>query len=590
MKFYYENDQNDHILRKLSNNDTCTISDKHTNELDRIVKSKVKDIIKDNSDNGSDMKAILCLFDTLLLSNTQSNKTKSRGLYNLTSSINDWISQMKKLDVNSVEGFVYKTKVMDDIDVIIKVPQDSDGFDNMLREYYIGLTLNKLRYITPVFVYTLGSFLCSAPSDVKKVCERKLIDKNKDAYVIYENIDGRSVTDLLKSDAIDFDGFVEIYIQLLYGLEIAQRECNFTHFDLHPGNLMVKQGNFKSYSFVLDDKIVTIKNPKYIPVVIDFGMSSVTVDDMTVGSHDFSRYGMMDFMVPGYDAYKFLNNSMFYATPETQKSISRFMSLFKNDRDPYKIWSGRGFNGIQDAKSEYCKKATFSAIAHMTPLNFIKEFIDIPILVSTQVREKIVEEPRDKFAIVKYDSMIKQYEYIFNDKQTGLEKAVSKANDCISKTPSYISGQYNIHTLELYSDKLNQPVLRSKISSMTSTLNIQKDKLIEIDRLRLDKVFDIKIPTQKLIDDTCKTILSISVTDKNNTAKEIFKPLVYHSQIEPYVEMYYTILELDLSREFEDWIKKFLDSDIYKLYIGNTDLITETERWVETLTILYSNY
>ena len=588
MRFRNPEQQHDYILDYLENVNNCVISDKHMEDIGDIVSVRVNDILKENYNNGADMKAVMCIFDTLLLSSTNVRKKKSLGLYDLNSSINAWIDNMKKLDVSSEEGFVYKTKVLGDIDVIIKVPQRREGVESMLREYYIGLELNKLRYITPVFVYTLGAFLCSAPTRAKKICERPRISEvNKSTYVIYENVEGRSVSDLLRNDLIDDNDFMEIFIQLLYGLELAQRECKFTHFDLHPGNVMVKQGPFDSYSFVLDNKIITVKNPKYIPVIIDFGMSSATVGDITVGSNDFPEYGMLPFMVQGYDAYKFLNNSVVSANPETRKVLTKIYNFYRGDRDPYKIWV-RGTAGIREARDEYCAQASFSGIAHYTPLMLINDILGSTL--GTNLKSMFTETTRDKFALVRYDSMIKQYEYIFDHKKTGIEKAVIEATACISnKTPSYISGLYNVKILNNYNDTLdNNPSLDKKISLITSGLNLQKDRLIEVDLLRLNKVFDIEVPSETEINDTLDTIFSIKIKDNSlNKAKtSVVSRIKYHHQVKPYLDMYYTILEVGLTSEFDVWIKSFLRSPVYKTYINNHVKVTAALRWVDTLDVI----
>ena len=583
MAFSDEDQQHEYIMQILDKSDVCNISNKYTSELDKIVPYEVKRILEDNYTNGIDMKAVLCLFDTLLISNTSGRKNKKdRGLYKLHSSINKWIVEMKKLDVSSVEGFVYKTKVLDDIDVILKVPQEADGFDSMIREYFIGLTLNKLRYITPVFVYTLGSFLCSDPTDKKKLCQDKKAS-SMSAYVIYENVPGRSVEYLLKNDIIDYDEFMQIYIQILYGLEIAQRECQFTHFDLHPGNVMVREGNFDSYSFVLDDKLITVKNPRYIPVIIDFGMSSVTVDGTTVGSFSFPQYGMMNYMIPGYDAYKFLNNCTTRATRQTRRLISKLFSFLRDEYDPYDIWGKKGFNGIIEAANEYCKKASTSKLANLIPANMIRMFMSA---APSNTKDMFVVTDREIFRNVKYNSMIKKYDDFFDQQVAGKRKAIEKALECISVKPSYITTLYNISVMIGYNLKLEGRPLETEISGMMDFLVENKPKLIEIDILRLDKVFNIEVPKQKDIMAACNRLFDLNIKHRLTVDRHldvVLGFLSYHTEIEPYLDMYYTILELKIQDDYSEWVSKFLNSDIYKTYEFNRLTAEAALRWSKTL-------
>jgi hypothetical protein len=583
MAFSDEDQQHEYIMQILDKSDVCNISNKYTSELDKIVPYEVKRILEDNYNNGIDMKAVLCLFDTLLISNTSGRKNKKdRGLYKLHSSINKWIVEMKKLDVSSVEGFVYKTKVLDDIDVILKVPQEADGFDSMIREYFIGLTLNKLRYITPVFVYTLGSFLCSDPTDKKKLCQDKKAS-SMSAYVIYENVPGRSVEYLLMNDIIDYDEFMQIYIQILYGLEIAQRECQFTHFDLHPGNVMVREGNFDSYSFVLDDKLITVKNPRYIPVIIDFGMSSVTVDGTTVGSFSFPQYGMMNYMIPGYDAYKFLNNCTTRATRQTRRLISKLFSFLRDEYDPYDIWGKKGYNGIIEAGNEYCKKASTSKLANLIPANMIRMFMSA---APSNTKDMFVVTDREIFRNVKYNSMIKKYDDFFDQQVAGKRKAIEKALECISVKPSYITTLYNISVMIEYNLKLEGRPLETEISGMMDFLVENKPKLIEIDILRLDKVFNIEVPKQKDIMAACNRLFDLNIRHRLTVDRHldvVLGFLSYHTEIEPYLDMYYTILELKIQDDYSEWVSKFLNSDIYKTYEFNRLTAEAALRWSKTL-------
>ena len=72
----------------------------------------------------------------------------------------------------------------------------------MIQEYFIGIkSLNKLRYLIPTFVYTLGAFLFSKPTKTGKICSG---NRKKTAFVIYEKIQGESVSNLLKLKKINF--------------------------------------------------------------------------------------------------------------------------------------------------------------------------------------------------------------------------------------------------------------------------------------------------------------------------------------------------------------------------------------------------
>ena len=123
-----------------------------------------------------DMKAVLCLFNTLFLS-VSNNVKEEDGIYFLNKDIQNFLKEMTELSVDSAEGFVYITQFFSkDIKVIIKVSRTLDGESSLLREYFLGITsINKLRYLIPTFVYTFGSFLC----------ERPVVNKIQDVNIDY---------------------------------------------------------------------------------------------------------------------------------------------------------------------------------------------------------------------------------------------------------------------------------------------------------------------------------------------------------------------------------------------------------------------
>ena len=165
------------------------------------------------------MKAVFCLFNTLF-STTSEKKTK--GLPFLNDSIREYIKKMTLLTHDGVYGNIYKTEFFSsDIHIVIKFPKQKINITPMLREYYIGIeSINKLRYLTPVFVYTLGAFYC--PNYVSKdgiVIENPLFcGKQKISYevpyILYENISGNTIGLMLEKRQITFTEWLILFFQL----------------------------------------------------------------------------------------------------------------------------------------------------------------------------------------------------------------------------------------------------------------------------------------------------------------------------------------------------------------------------------------
>ena len=130
-----ENSQEKFILEQLNASQLCEITEKYTDSLKEVSTTAVLNILNQKFVSGSDMKAAFCFFDTLLLSTTKTRNKREKGLYNLTKHINQWITKMDKLPVESVEGFIYITDILsEDIQVVIKIPRSSFDCNNLSTE------------------------------------------------------------------------------------------------------------------------------------------------------------------------------------------------------------------------------------------------------------------------------------------------------------------------------------------------------------------------------------------------------------------------------------------------------------------------
>jgi hypothetical protein len=186
--------QESFIDLKLNEIVLCDIDQEYTDKLNKVSTQTIRTALTEKYMNGADMKAILCLFNTVVLAARSSRA--SNGIYRLGKGVNEWIKAMKRMKVTSVEGFVYVTDFFSEgIEVIIKVPQQASASNNKTaqREYFLGvMAINGLRYLVPSFVYTLGAFMCGKPQHVtnkgshdvvKELCSR---DTPESLYVVYE--------------------------------------------------------------------------------------------------------------------------------------------------------------------------------------------------------------------------------------------------------------------------------------------------------------------------------------------------------------------------------------------------------------------
>jgi len=309
--------------------------------------------------------------------------------------------------------------------------------------------MNDLRYKIPTFAYTLGAFIDQVPKKdgtvrVKKTetarnivpsIQNSVIDK-KSIFILYEKIEGPTLDSLLEQGLMNFDDILVVFIQILFSLEIAQREFSFTHFDMHNRNIMIKQIS-ESYTFTLDDKQYTIQNGGYTPVIIDFGLSTSKINKKPVGSFEFAEYGMVNFMVPGYDMYKFMTQS--YHIP----GVLDLFEFFGND-DPYNLFQTRD---TTRPFSEFCRNVTYSKAGSYTPMMMIKWLLDR----YPQLHNNVSISDRNMYHLTNnYFTTVSKYDEIFSFVDNKLQESINESFDRVKNNKSYISGVLLLQSLYMF--------------------------------------------------------------------------------------------------------------------------------------------
>jgi hypothetical protein len=589
-----------YVEKKISSFEMCKMLDTNANISDVSV-DLVSNMLRKDFLNGPDMKALMCLFNTLMKSTEVEVKKKS-GIDVLTEKVDKWMTKVKVLSTTSQEGDVYLANILShNLQVVIKTPKKLDGYvdsDDIIREYYVGIAaMNKLRYIVPTFVYTLGAYVCpyylgASGRKMHKMCE-PLPNKNLDStFVIYENIVGASLGSLLKEMKMSFVQYLRLFIQILIGLEVAQREVSFTHYDLHPFNVMVRSITGEtnaSYKVPLDNDLYTVNKPDSIATLIDFGLSTAKPDNkVPVGSYNFPEYGMLHFMSPGYDMYKLLTFSIVYAASPGLKSKLIEILQFYGNNDPYQVIKV-GNAGLAKLSSEYCKAVTLSTAATYTPKMMLDWLLD---RYSSILGDTIVKTERNLFLSLSYASFNKEYYDIFKQDQKGTDDAIEVAIKCANDKPkSYIMTKYYLSILKKYSlmlrDLKSGNKLDSVIKELSSYEDSNKDELIELDKAMLDKVYDIEHPTleevKKVRDDFFMIHIGKGEIDIMDGVVELNRTIMYEKRLQPYLQLYYTIKDTKLESTYVDWLDKFQASSVWKLYLETVSENERCKRWRRTL-------
>src|SRR5699024_1716601 len=128
------------------------------------------------------------------------------------------------------------------------------------------------------FAYVLGIFECSSPhvlnEKVISFCQNN--KRNVVNYIIYEKINGIVLSEFIIDK--DEEVILNILTQLILALGVAYEKYEFTHYDLHSNNIIVRELDEEvEIKYTIEGKDYFVVT-KYIPTIIDYGRSFIRVD------------------------------------------------------------------------------------------------------------------------------------------------------------------------------------------------------------------------------------------------------------------------------------------------------------------------
>jgi hypothetical protein len=250
--------------------------------------------------------------------------------------------------------------------MIIKAPdtthddrRDFKVLDTLQHEMFIGLFgTNQLRSAIPNYAYIYGGFRCQAPrfntsGNLISWCGNNKVGNNKDDtnnldYVIYENvIPSESIEEYCRK--CQPKDFLNIFLQICYALDYGLRVADFTHYDLHAGNVLIRaindlfSGVNTNSNNYYDIEYSTENGKEYISTnvistIIDYGRAHIRYRDENFGVYDFQHLGISPnrpFIM--YDVYKLFGYciySMWYDNKSCYEHCKKILDFFSDLRDP----------------------------------------------------------------------------------------------------------------------------------------------------------------------------------------------------------------------------------------------------------------
>lgn len=252
----------------------------------------------------------------------------------ITENVGNAIYDLVTLGEESADGFVWSSKYRGVKDLfLIKTGKAYKDLENTIstsnqiyHEWFIGAAcLNNLRGEISNFMYVYGNYQCNLPDVEKregKTVTTKFCRTSKQPvgnYVLIENIVGSgALWDYIPTASPD--SIISILLQIFGALKLAYERYKFCHYDLHPGNILLRDTG----------KIVYVKLPgdyghvatRFIPVIIDYGRCRVEVEGQVYGYYGEISLGLDPTEArPEYDLYKLLGFILRIADAAQNKDV-----------------------------------------------------------------------------------------------------------------------------------------------------------------------------------------------------------------------------------------------------------------------------
>lgn len=154
-----------------------------------------------------------------------------------------------------------------------KSPKDTSYFENIeiIIDYLISRVLEGSLYaknfVTSMAIYQNW-----------KIQDSTIIPTEGNGlpyFYIMEYLPGETLYSLLKTHEFDGIGIISILLEVFVALQNAYELFRFTHYDLHPGNIILKK--CEDYVWSWNEYTLDIKRG-YRPVIIDFGRARLEIN------------------------------------------------------------------------------------------------------------------------------------------------------------------------------------------------------------------------------------------------------------------------------------------------------------------------
>lgn len=269
----------------------------------------------------------------------------------------EWLEFDTSFNKSGKQGLVGLLRLRDQkgIKCVFKMSQ----YVNYLiqHEYKVMHSLNEIANYCPHFCRSIGCVFADVNARaIKGENPFELQSKHviKQNILLCENISkSTKLYNYIKDTSVNENVLFSAIKQIMLALSISQKAKQFTHYDLHSCNVMMKKCNPNMvFLYVLDeDNQFCIPTHGYCPVIIDFGFSHVKEFD---DDYAWSSFGFTDV---GFTSDRFDSISdpkLFLVTVSSElknkrksKNVEIFRNVVKNMFAPLKIDWESGWNDVR---------------------------------------------------------------------------------------------------------------------------------------------------------------------------------------------------------------------------------------------------
>jgi hypothetical protein len=297
------------------------------------------------------------------------------------------------------------------------------------HEYKIMNRLNDIQDFCPHFCRSFALLPVSLEPKPKKntnpfeIVSKYPINQN---LLLEEYIDGNKLCKHIKSDDTPIEVIFSAIKQTLAAVSIAQTHCEFTHYDLHSDNVILRKCDFDTvFLYVFDNEsAVAIPSLGYIAGIIDFGFAFVDAsqNEFLTGTLAHTECGFIcDRFDPIADPKVLLVSCMAELhdykgkVKETKKFCNIVKNLFANVKVQWDCgWDENDFIGASYAVLDKVQKKT-----HVKSKLFQK-YGDYCLDLMLSLIKLPLTKGSTKNLQISYDSFVKEFSKFENEIQSSV--------------------------------------------------------------------------------------------------------------------------------------------------------------------------